>query len=242
MDVVRLPRSFRAALLLFVLVIIPAAALEAVLVTRAQWWKLPYPTLGTWSGVAAALSIPLALWMGSGRRWARKTSVVLGVIWVLVSGVIAIRHKSPALGFFTIFLGVFLSSILLWIRNEMTRSFFDPRLEWYQGCPKAVPGLDCLIVQGENRGPFKVSRMDEEGVFLFLQDAATVEDRRDLFQSGEQELAFVFRDREFRCRGIPVRIFKRGLGGGFQFRNLAPDTEKNLGDFVESLRGEGYVL
>ena len=55
------------------------------------------------------------------------------------------------------------------------------------------------------------------------------------------ELVFKFRERQIKCQGVPVRSFGTGVGVGLQFSKVLPDARKDLGDFVELLRGEGYV-
>ena len=38
-----------------------------------------------------------------------------------------------------------------------------------------------------------------------------------------------------------MAILERAEGAGFQFQRMPADMRKELGDFVETLRGEGYV-
>jgi hypothetical protein len=55
------------------------------------------------------------------------------------------------------------------------------------------------------------------------------------------DLVFDFRNRELRCRGRMARAVPDRMGAGFRFVELGADARKEVGDFVENLRGEGYV-
>lgn len=245
MHVVRLPYLFRAAL--FVLILsIPLAGVEALIVSRVNGGILLTQWIALWSGIAALIAIPLSILLAQGRHWVLSVLALLGMVCVVGSGALAVRLKLTTLGFFTIFLAGYFTLITLWIRREMRRSYFDPQIRWFEGLPQAVPGLTCYVGNGEFQHPFRVSRMDEEGAFLFLNHVPRTIKWKSLILGQEKELVFVFRDREFRCQGVLVGILNRGtegggIGGGFQFRGLSPDHCKDLGSFVENLRGEGYV-
>jgi|GEM_PF-744470 len=245
MHVVRLPRLLRAALFVLFL-LIPLAGVEALMVSHAVGWERSSSWVALWSGVAALISIPLSILLARGRQWGLGILTLLRLACVAASGILAVRFKLTSLGFFTIFLVGYFTWIMVWIRREMRRSYFDPQIRWFEGLPQAVPGLICYVGNGALQHPFRVSRMDEEGVFLFLNQIPRSFEWKSLLLGREKELVFVFRDREFRCQGILVGILNRGterggIGGGFQFRGLSPDQSKDLGSFVENLRGEGYV-
>jgi hypothetical protein len=240
MQVVHLPRRLQfSAYALFLAV--PLAGLQVVIAMQAQWWNLPFARVAWVCALALLLIWPFSTLMSRGRDWALTVFSALALCWVGASGFLAIRLRLPSLGYFSIFLGIFLGFLFQRLRQEMRRSFFDPRLHWYQGLPKAVPGLSCEIVRAESRIPLQVSRMDREGAFLFSPKLRQVSGSSDLFGEKAAELVFNFRHREFRCLGLPVRIMRQGAGAGFQFCELSPDARKDLGDFIENLRGEGYV-
>jgi hypothetical protein len=225
------------------LLAVPAIAIQAVIVTRAPWWKLPRETMEIWAGVMAVVSLPLALWLQGGKRWALSIGTALAIVWVAVSAWLAIRAKQPSLGFFTLFLVVFFSGVLSWLERELGRSFFDPQIRWYQQLPKPLPGLSCQVAPQGAKPPsweqFRVSRIDEEGAFLFREkqpEKAHVFTRRE-----KLALKFTFKDREVEAAGVPVRDLRGGWGVGIQFKGLKADTYKDIGDFVEVLRGEGHV-
>jgi hypothetical protein len=212
--------------------------LEVILASRLAWWKVPRSTLGFWGVAMFLVCLPLAGWLLQGKRWAHVLSSVLSGLWVLASLGVAIYKRNPSVGFFTLFLGLFLLLLMNWIQDELNRSYFNPRLSWYQGLPKPVAGLHCEVSdKGLNPTEYFVSRMDEEGAFLFVP-----KERGATLAAGQMfDLSFRHGHRKFACRGVPMRELGPGLGSGFQFRELTPDLRKDLGDFVEALRGEGYV-
>jgi hypothetical protein len=177
-----------------------------------------------------------------GVRLTRWIFTGVGILWVFLSALFAIRTKNPGLGFYSIFLSVYLGLMLYWIRHEMRRSFFDPDMQWYEGLPKSIPSLVCEIVAGNTRTPMKVSRLDEEGTFIFSEVPLELETRFPMTPDRKSELVMKFRDRQVNCHGVPMSFFKRSSEGvGFRFFENSLDQRKDLGDFIEALRGEGYV-
>lgn len=238
MRVILVPARLRlAASLLFACV--PLAAFETIVVTRAPWWHLPLRSIGIWSVAVALICLPLSVWLMRGNRWAwRVTQLFLGA-WVVLNVWVAARMRNPSLGFLTVFLLAFFGALAFWLRHELGRSFFDPRMAWYQGLPKVLPGLRCQVAWGDRELSCKVARLDREGAFVVCPGTASLGDLRP---DAPSELTFSFREREVRCRALPMRVLDGERGAGFQFDGLAPDSRKMLGDFIETLRGEGYAI
>jgi hypothetical protein len=247
MRVLSIPRRLRTAALVLS-ACVPLAAFEVVLVSRTPWWKLPYELMGAWSLAVALLCLPLAVWVLQGRKWALRLAAALATAWCLVSFVAAFRLKNPTLGFFALGLIVYWLVLLSWLRHELSRSFFDPRMRWYQGLPEIIPGLKCqLALPEDRRAELKVSRLDSDGAFVVAESSSGF---FGLHPSEEAEMIFMFREKQVRCSGRPVRALETGDGrvmaAGFQFtssgeRAMSADARKELGDFVETLRGEGHV-
>ena len=236
MKVISVPARFRVATGLLLLCV-PLAAVETIIVSRAPWWKLPHQSIEAYSLATALLIAPLAAWMAHGKKWALNLTAVLAVFWCILSVWLSVQRRNTSLGFFTILLMIFWSGLWFWLRHEMGRSFFDPELSWFQGLPKAIPGLECHIIKGGSNEGLRVSRLDRNGAFLF----STSNPLGPVSAGQKAELAFSFRDRQVRCWGLPIRVLERNMGAGFQFSGMSSDSQKELGDFVETLRGEGYV-
>ena len=163
--------------------------------------------------------------------------------WILFALVETFRLHSASLAFYAIFMALFLVACWSWLGVELKRSFFDPRMSWYEGLPRPIPGLTCEIVGEKEAAVFRVCRIDREGAFVFHAADASAS-RAQTPVLAPRELVFAFRDREVRCSAVPVRAFSRAEGFrglGFQFDRMSPDACKRLGDFVELLKGEGYV-
>jgi hypothetical protein len=190
-----------------------------------------------WSGAVALLCIPQAVWLSQGRRWAFWLSASFGAIWVLLSSWMAVRTSNAALGFFVAFLTLYFILTLSWIRREIGRSFVDPGIRWYEGLPRPIPGLDCQLVRGAHGETYRVSRLDRDGAFIFRKGSPSELD----LESEKGELVFSFKGQSVRCTGSLVSLLDRGDGAGFQFKAIPADRRKELGDFVERLRGEGHV-
>ena len=247
MRVLLVPARLRlAAALLFLCV--PLAAFETVVVTRAPWWRLPYSAIGLWSSVALLLVLPLSAWLLRGRAWVGGAAQAFFITWLLLGAWVAVRTRNPGLGFLTVLQLALFGAWLTWIRHELGRSFFDPRMRWYQGLPRPLPGIACHVAWSDRELDCRVSRLDREGAFVFAPppaadaDAAARAALVALRTDVRSELTFRFRERVIHCSGRPVRALAGDRGAGFQFDGLEPDSRKQLGDFIELLKGEGYVL
>jgi hypothetical protein len=213
----------------------PMAAVETILVTRAPWWRLPYRALEIWTCIVILIFFPITVWLLKGKRWSLIAVRAFSITWVALSAWVAIRTHNPTLGFFTVILMLFFLSLTRWLDREISRSFFDPQLRWYQRVPKPIAGLKCHVILGSNTLEMKVSRIDGEGAFLFTEKSES-----DPIWKAAQ-LRFSFRDRHIFCEGKPIRSLVRAVGAGFYFTQMSPDRKKELNDFIEVLRGEGYV-
>jgi hypothetical protein len=224
------------------LLIAPLVALQLALALQLPLASVPTRVLENWTGGAFVLSLvpaigffrghPRALWLAAGMLSA----------WLLLTIGAALVLVNPGLAFFAVFLAAGGALLLLWIRRQTREAFYDPGLRWYQRLPKPIPGLSCIARPegSESREEFKVSRLSASGAFIF-SDRAVPESlgRRDR----SVELEFKFRDRWLRCTALPMVEVDRGCGAGWglRFAPVPPDLRKNLGDFIEQIRGEGYV-
>jgi hypothetical protein len=199
--------------------------------------------MGYWSLAFALICIPLSAWIMNAKRWAIPIASGLAGAWIFASIWVAIRMRYPALGFYSIFLLLFFSIILPWLNHEMKRSFFDPQLTWYQGCPKPIPGLKCQLSSGERSVDLRVSRIDKDGVFLFsaMDGGRSPMVFGTLLERRKLEMVFTFKNHNIKCDGTPILTLGKGVGAGVQFVGISADQRKEIGDFVEVLVGEGYV-
>lgn len=235
MKVISVPSRLRFATAA-VLLSVPLVALETIIATRSPWWRLPYPAIRLWGLVAILFFVPFGFWMSQGKRWAFRLTVGMGALWCGLTAWLSLRSRNPSLAFFGVLLGAYWTLMYAWLRHEMQRSFFDPGLRWFQGLPRPIPSLECEI-QGEAGGKVRVSRIDQDGAFLFANAPLAAFSA----EGGERDLIFQFREARVSCRGVPVRTLDDRLGAGFQFLGMSPDARKDLSDFVENLRGEGHV-
>ncbi len=243
MKVQVLPAGLRSATRLLLLAV-PIAAVETALASRAPWWRLPWQTVGLWAGACALMIIPMIYWLRTGQPWAWGLLLAFGSVWSLLSAWVAFRMRHPGLAYFTIGLSGYFYAVLSWLSRELERSFFDPKLKWFQGLPEPLPGVTCRITHQDAVAEFQVSRLDRDGAFLFHKKSEETSRKvlRSVLDGGTPELVFQFRDQEVRCQGAPRRVLIRGVGAGFQFQKMPADHRKALGDFVEQLKGEGYAL
>lgn len=241
MRILSTPRRMRNTLSALLLSV-PIAAFEVVISHRAPWWKLPYLPMAIWSTVMLAINLILVGLVSRASRWALPAVGSTGILWTLVSAWFAIRFHHYGVAFYTLFLALFWLLTYGAIARELSRAYINPRMRWYHGLPKPVPSLICTIKDGSFAAPLRVSRLNEDGVFLFGDyRQATAFGSWITARKDNVEFELHFRDRKVACRGRMISELDNRLGAGIQFIGMKPDDEKDLGDFVEILRGEGYV-
>ena len=243
MRVVSLPARLKAVAVTIALSI-PLAGVDAVLTERSPWWRLPYQSAG-YAMIAAGVScLPVLCGLLRGKRWTVHALEVLGVAWSLFGLYGAIRAQEPLLGLFAVFCMGYWLGLSMWLRHEMDRSYFNSRVRWYQRAPKPIPGLECCLAAESSMIGLRVSRLDDDGVFVFSDRAITgvVPSSSPGFARGKSTgFQLSYRDRQVKCHGFPIVALPSNAGYGFQFGGMSADERKILGDFVEILRGEGHV-
>jgi len=214
-----------------------------------EFWRLP---IATWIR-AFGFGLPLA-WMM--RALFLRVPTFAVPFWILftlgwVGFVVwkAIVGKKVIFGLFGLILT--LLSYLWWgrMRNELARSYMHSGVRWFEAEPHPLP-----YVSAEVMGvPFRISRLDSEGVFVFGPESSIA----SLFQANGSRVEVTIRQE---TTGFAVNVLgeiaqevhprKSGLhragdwisGIGLRFVEPSVDRKKGLGDFVERLRGEGHVI
>lgn len=236
MRVLSVPSGLRwAASALFVT--IPLSALAVVIARNAPWWRLPYGSIVLWSAPSLFLSVVLALMLIRGSRLPERLVPLFLGFACFVCTVAAFRFHSTSLGFYTLILALVSGGYIVWLKAELSRSFYDPKIRWYQGLPQPIPGLSCEM----SGASYRVGRLDREGAFVFQPEESP---GGAVSEKAPYELVFRFRSREVHCTGIPIVVLDRvakNSGVGVQFKGMTPDMNKKLGDFVETIHGEGYA-
>jgi hypothetical protein len=218
------------------------AILQAFLAAKAAWWSLPLSVVWTHLGVSAVLWISISILMIRGKSWALQILKWLFIAWNLSIFFIAVSQRNFILGIFLIALGAYCSLIYSLIRTEMNRSYFNPGLSWYQQMPQLISGLECEWVGRPNEKEtarklkFRVSQLDEAGAFLY---SGSENVSSSILPRGKA--VFSHRGNQVECDGRIIRFGKTENSIGIRFVEMSADVQKDLGDFVEYLRGEGYV-
>ena len=177
-----------------------------------------------------------------GRRGAFESAAVilgLGCFFLVLRSLIL---RGTLQGVWTLTVMAILLALMSWIRIELGRPYFDPRMSWFTGLPRAIANVEASLSWGAKQqaqpAGLKVARLGSEGVFLF-----TPAEIQEVARALEVELSF--RGRKVRVTGDVVRQFSHpgaGFGLGIRFGQCSPDLKKDLGDFISSIRSEGYAI
>jgi hypothetical protein len=227
----------------FILFSIPFGLTQLIIAMDVPWWNLPSDRVGIWAIGLLCVSLPLSLWVLRGKRWVLFVIKLFAIPWVAVSIWLAFDYQSTPLAIFAVLLFAFWLILLTWIEKEFFESFFDSKMQWYEGLPRPIPGLRCSLKTDTELYNMRVSRFDEKGAFLSLDP---FENKHALIENRGRFLKNV--ELEFSCQdervAIPAKVMtilpsEKGLGVKFQIDEL--DIEKSIGDFSEKLKGWGYV-
>ncbi|MCM0604716.1 MAG: hypothetical protein KA715_01360 [Xanthomonadaceae bacterium] len=172
------------------------------------------------------------------KMWAYGVYFLLGLApWSLLSVLLVIKNSSFAVAISNLMsLAFIVATGGFWIKY-FSKSFYDSGRRWYQGAPHPIPGVNC--VAGET--VWRVSRLDREGAYVFLDRAKPIEFRA----SGKEvqkpyELSFEYRHEKIDIPAVLVHQSVAFTGFGFRFKVNDADLRKDLGDFIEKMRGYGY--
>ena len=219
------------------LLALPAIALQTYWASAAPWWRIPWVLIAWVVGVVAVFLIPLLWGLVNLRSWAVPASLVFTSAWISASVFWSIRFFDTRMAMFTVGVSALIYLIGSALRSEYARSFLNPEIEWFEGAPTAIPGLECRLIRGDQSEILSVARLDEDGTFLFSKRGKVPAFRR----KDRPELQFLFRGHQVRVPAQPIAALKSGRAAGFRFVQERSDRFKNLGDFIEILRGEGHA-
>lgn len=171
------------------------------------------------------------------QKWAVGIISALSAFLTLDLIYLSIRQEDVGLGLFAVIFGITAYAYLnrLWSAFQFPALF--PGMSWYQTTPEPIPGLS--LDWGDMKG-LRLSQLNLEGGFILGS-----------FEKGCEgdlpvEITLLYRGSKIAC-GVTVisslasKINSSWAGIGVEFKNTDLDSRKDLGDFIEVLRGEGHV-
>lgn len=175
------------------------------------------------------LSFGLHFFLSRRKTWAYVVYFFVEVVlWGLVSIALVIKKSSFSVAIANLaVLAFIISTGSVWMRHY-SKSFFDSGRRWFEGTPSPIPGVNCVA----NGAHWKVSRLDREGAYVFLDEPRPLE-----FKG---QLQFAYRGLKVDVPAVLVHQSKDFTGFGFRFKFNDADLRKDLGDFIEKMRGYGY--
>lgn len=187
-------------------------------------------------------SIALSSLVMSGRLWGIRLILLQATGWHVSMMAIAYLILSPNLAFSVLFAALYSYFSIRWLHAEVSEPYFDPRMGWYQLVPQVIPGL-FFQIKGSEGIKGKLSAISPSGFFCFSDHPSTAR----LKETGSIQLILQFEHQQVECNGSIVRFGKVDDSGtpiyvqGVRFAGNSPDQEKDLGDFIETLRSKGHV-
>lgn len=248
MRILKTPTRLKWAVALLFLSV-PLSILQIFVAARAQWWSLPLRQILVIGCLVGMICGFFGTFIIRGKRWAVTCVNIASICWTLFSALHAFRMEHYGLAFYSVFIAFYGLTLAFFLSLETQRSFFDPRMKWFQGAPEKIPGLKCRFMESDANLELKVGRFDEDGAFLYADAQAQSEKLKALLSDKKSakkllklvNVGFEFQNRKIQCSGNVISVLEYGAGVGIQFRAMDFDSRKDLGDFVEGLKGIGYV-
>lgn len=190
----------------------------AALVALVAGWRLRAA-----SGWAFWITIALIAGLGLGQAYA-LIDARQSLFAILTLGVMALTVPAA-----------------LYAYRENHRIFFRPGLRWYQGLPRTIPRVtaEWAEVADWEGVQFRVSGLNGDGAYLFASERPA-----SAKPPGAGAVTFRFRDQVIPCNIKVMSSFDRGSSGfglGVRFERKTLAEAQRLNDWIEKLRGEGYV-
>ncbi len=242
--------------------------LQWFLLLKAQGFALPFkewflsPNLGVTVCVGVVLLLMLRHRLLRADPLAWPLLAALSGAWFVGNLLMAIFYRSPLLAFFGLLLIALLGPVLFLIRRELRRPYWNSGLPWYQGRTRLIPDFRAEFTPASDGtvapelGPLGVGRLDFYGIYLMedpkVGPARPLTKLWESWQNGKKVGApvgavLLFRGYSVECDLKPVGIEQLEASGGpvmgmgFEFVFPSSDKMKQMADFIERLKGEGYV-
>lgn len=191
-------------------------------------------TLGVLLVLALAASVLLARLQEIGSTLYR-VGIVLATAQTTYLAMSERRHSLLILVFALFALQVFLSER---VKKTLRLPFFDSRRNWWEGYPKAIPGLQVeLSAENGDTTEVRLSNFGLEGCFVFSESGTIPFTPKTVrIFTGEQTL--------LEADVEPVERTGDGFGWGLRFSKnaLEGDWSKDLQDYLGFLRRSGYEV
>lgn len=237
----------RVFIAIFLLANVGLIWIQTIFITRVPWWKKPSLIQMTIQSIVLVWIASFTLSAFRGNRMSYRILKTTGLLWCSFTCAYLTWAPSFWVGlFFIVLLTTWIFGVLL-LQNRLDRSYLNSKVQWYEGSPKAVPGLTCWFkysvgTEPESREKLLVSNFDQEGVFVFrkLRDGFLKRLKLELQKKQIIEFDLEFADQVVSCKGIPQRRVGFSDGIGLKFKGMQLDEKKRLGDFLETIRGWGY--
>ncbi len=180
--------------------------------------------------LGGAFILAIIIWqILSFKQVALSFFTLMAVIWLALSLWYMFLKHSLVLAAITLGV-VFYDMVSIFLIQRMRlRAPFRPRCAWHETYPAAMPYLEASW----NGELYRVSSFDASGVFLFRHEYGA--------PLAVGELKLTFHEQSMYMRGRILTHLDRCHGVGILFTEVDADRIKACADFLEKLRGRGYV-
>ena len=224
------------------------AAFQVQFQANLEFWRVPAAATIR----AFILGLPVLFFfsslLGKASKWLIPTWRLFSVSWFGFLIIESVMESKIPLAFFGLVVGLL---TYLWdsaAGRELKKSYIDSGLRWFEASPPGIAGLGGAI----NGIPMTVARLDLEGAFLFTQSAplrvgadGSPERWQLSFQRQSDGKTVNVLGELVRAVHPRRRDIQRGTqdfqGVGVRFVEKDFDRLKDLGDFIEQLRGGGHA-
>lgn len=215
-----------ALLLLPVLLAFQALIIESTYRSRHHAWRV---MLAVWIIAEISLWVPAAGLLKA-KPWSLRVIALLLIAWFLTL-VFWVQWNALSISILGALWVIFNFSI-----QEYKKSYLDSGKKWFSGFPSRIPNVRAKI-EGKS-AEYWVARIDKNGIFLFSNKKQNTE----LDEDSLVRLNLYYEDKTVTANTNWISFDPEINGMGLRFAKHNLDESKDLMDFIELLKGKGYIL
>jgi len=228
------------------------SVLEVGILTPNFWWDFPGELVLKLVACTTLILSAVSWHILSGRKWAYYFLGCLLVTWSILNIFWSLYSSDYWLSIFTVLQIFVLVFIFNFIRNGFKKSYFDPQTKWYQKTPSPIPRVTAdVFIKKEDQllriydgGEFKVGRLDDEGTYLFLSHFSKLKYSKKIkkeLKNNNLIVSLKFNNKNIYCQGKVITFLASCFGVGISFFPKDMEEQRSLQNFIEELKGDGYV-
>lgn len=160
---------------------------------------------------------------------------------IFINIIYLIQQKNYALAFYGLFILIVSALYLMSIYQSLTEPYFYSGKRWFEGTPRLLPKLTALLYMSDgSEQKTQISRLNESGCFVCDPDVGIQTNPKIDYKKVNRIDISLYS--QVLSLDVEMTAASRTFSGaGFYFLTHNQDSIKDLKDFMNRVRSNGYV-